>query len=188
MTRECNRCFQKLPVDCFHDDKPNGSTYPTCKPCLAESLRLRSQGLKRCGKCFNVKSETDFVRYKVRLSKNCKDCYLEMKEKELQDKKNWYEAKGRWIALERKYGITKLEYESRLSNQSNSCAICRSPISEESRGSVDHNHDTGQIRGILCTFCNLTLLPVVELYEDKLQYIDEAKKYLEYWSEAGRDK
>ena len=55
------------------------------------------------------------------------------------------------------------EYHSIIANQNFACAICQVEISEtlEYRGKrsavVDHNHDTGDVRGILCSMCNKML-------------------------------
>ena len=56
------------------------------------------------------------------------------------------------------YGITIAQYESMLIEQNRCCAICHKTEEEEGRGlSVDHNHRTGAIRGLLCGNCNRAL-------------------------------
>jgi hypothetical protein len=58
--------------------------------------------------------------------------------------------------LGRKYGITPEEYDERLAEQGGVCAICRRPP-EDPRGykmHVDHCHQSGDVRGILCGSCN----------------------------------
>ena len=58
----------------------------------------------------------------------------------------------------RYYGITLEEYEILLTKQNNSCAICNAPTgSNGKRLSVDHNHQTGEVRGLLCDDCNIGL-------------------------------
>ena len=62
--------------------------------------------------------------------------------------------------LKKEYGITVGEYEAILKSQHNKCAICKSdsPKRKSSRGFfVDHNHNTGLIRGLLCHRCNLAV-------------------------------
>ena len=62
---------------------------------------------------------------------------------------------SRAYALKRKYGITPDQYEQLLRQQNGTCALC--PKTEEAEGkslAVDHNHKTGEIRGILCSYCN----------------------------------
>lgn len=56
------------------------------------------------------------------------------------------------------YGITKDEYEAMLAGQDGRCAICRTTEPKGKGGwHVDHCHDSGKIRGLLCHFCNFVL-------------------------------
>lgn len=58
----------------------------------------------------------------------------------------------------RRFGITETELTALLARQKNRCAVCRS---DKPYGSgdwaVDHDHVTGQVRGLLCSKCNLAL-------------------------------
>lgn len=56
-------------------------------------------------------------------------------------------------ALAREYGITPEQHAEILEFQDDVCPLCR----ECSPKATDHNHDTGQVRGILCFECNLLL-------------------------------
>lgn len=56
----------------------------------------------------------------------------------------------------RLYGITVEEYELTLSGQGGVCAICGNPPINR-RLAVDHDHKTGETRGLLCWRCNRTL-------------------------------
>ncbi len=53
-----------------------------------------------------------------------------------------------------RYGITVEEFDQLMVKQDGRCAICRS----QSKLTVDHDHDDGSIRGLLCYFCNLSLI------------------------------
>lgn len=57
------------------------------------------------------------------------------------------------------YGITPEQYGAMLQQQDNRCAICRSDKwpGKGSRPHVDHCHDTGKVRGLLCGKCNVAL-------------------------------
>ena len=61
-----------------------------------------------------------------------------------------------------KYGITIPEYEHILALQGGICAICGGVNASGRRLSVDHNHVTGFIRGLLCDACNTALGKWVE--------------------------
>lgn len=52
-----------------------------------------------------------------------------------------------------KYGISAEEYNSLLLAQGGGCAICQRPPDNE-RLCVDHDHETGRVRGLLCRRCN----------------------------------
>lgn len=63
-------------------------------------------------------------------------------------------------ALRRLYGITLEQYEQMLAEQSGRCAICGNfppPSKRSNRLSVDHDHNTGEIRGLLCHRCNIAI-------------------------------
>jgi hypothetical protein len=63
---------------------------------------------------------------------------------------------GRW--LNRRYGISLEEYQVLLRNQGGVCAICgTSKCSTGQRLAVDHDHNTGAVRGVLCKNCNVGL-------------------------------
>ena len=60
--------------------------------------------------------------------------------------------------LQKLYGISLLDYNKILKSQNGCCAICKSDPSEESKKLVvDHCHETGIIRGLLCERCNFAL-------------------------------
>lgn len=61
--------------------------------------------------------------------------------------------------LKRTYGISLDEYNELLQKQEEKCAVCKRHKDEFSHGlAVDHDHKTGEIRGLLCTHCNHRLV------------------------------
>jgi hypothetical protein len=76
------------------------------------------------------------------------------------------------------YGISLDDYNRMVDEQRGACAICgakekRSAYGEPPRLSVDHNHFTGRVRGLLCALCNGRLSAI----EDE-QFMLLAKSYL----------
>lgn len=60
--------------------------------------------------------------------------------------------------LKHRYGITLDDYNKLLEKQNNCCALCKRHKDEFTRSMhVDHDHNTGKIRGILCGHCNSKL-------------------------------
>lgn len=57
-------------------------------------------------------------------------------------------------AVENRYGISAGDYWTLYEAQGRHCAICQIATGKTKRLAVDHDHDTGQVRGLLCGPCN----------------------------------
>ena len=86
-------------------------------------------------------------------------------------------AKKRIDTLMRKYGLTLEDYDRMLREQGGTCALCsRVPEQERyKRLNVDHCHNTGKIRGLLCTPCNCA----IGILGDTVEHVRQAVIYLE---------
>lgn len=61
-------------------------------------------------------------------------------------------------SLERKYGMTLDDYSNLYTKQEGRCALCRVHQRDLNyKLNVDHDHKTGEVRGLLCTLCNVNL-------------------------------
>ncbi len=83
------------------------------------------------------------------------------------------------IFLRRKYGISVADYDRMLESQGGACAICAKPEKMAIRGTVvalavDHDHDTGAVRALLCSACNTA----IGLFNDDPKLLGAAKDYL----------
>ena len=57
--------------------------------------------------------------------------------------------------LLKKFGITEEQYDALLRAQDGCCAVCHRPATTfRKRLAVDHDHESGLIRGLLCLHCN----------------------------------
>ena len=74
--------------------------------------------------------------------------------------------------LKHRYSFTREGYDSLLKSQQGRCAICLKMTSPRGLG-VDHDHQTGRVRGLLCDGCN-TKLAALENYRWRIN----AEKYL----------
>lgn len=62
------------------------------------------------------------------------------------------------------YGITKEQYEQMLEEHLNQCAICGKKVEDcEKSLSIDHDHETGKVRGLLCAGCNFLVGRIEDL-------------------------
>lgn len=76
----------------------------------------------------------------------------------------------------RKYGITRDKYRALYFHQQGVCAICGEPERTERNAllAVDHDHVTGQVRGLLCSHCNRA----IGLLRDDPEVIERAALYV----------
>ena len=123
--------------------------------------------MRICARCKQPKQLTDFYQRKVKgktyPGSYCKPCTLEDQRERRQA---GYKAPNRltpeentrkaWLRRLRILGITEDQYLAMLEAQGGRCAICRDdvPWSRSGTWHVDHCHDSGKVRGLLCTRCN----------------------------------
>lgn len=83
----------------------------------------------------------------------------------------------RAIKIKHRFGITGEEYDRLLETQGGMCALCGQPETVSHNGqtpsmlAVDHDHETGAVRGLLCFRCNVGLGHLDGLLEKAMQYV-----------------
>lgn len=117
--------------------------------------------MKYCHRCDEDKNLDEFHKNKSSpdgLHSICKQCKNTQASKRYRSNDKTGRPKSfdaRENHLKRVYGITSAQYEDLLEEQGHSCAVCGKHADLEKKSlSVDHNHATGEIRGLLCTMCN----------------------------------
>jgi hypothetical protein len=130
---------------------------------------------KYCHGCEQDRSLTEWHKSKDRkdgLATQCKHCvkkrtnqwYLDNKEVHDARNRRYYrnnERQFRENAYRSKYGIGVDDYDRLFESQNGVCALCNKPESARDkwtgkvrRLAIDHCHETGQVRGLLCYRCN----------------------------------
>ena len=80
--------------------------------------------------------------------------------------------------LLKSYGITLVDYNKLFNQQEGKCAICGTHQINLIQGmNVDHDHETGLVRALLCPDCNRGL----GCFKDNIELIKKAGKYLKLW-------
>lgn len=137
--------------------------------------RIIKDGMINCTKCGDFKIFDDFVKCKNQksgLSSWCKECQYKKRTKETKEN-------GLLWSLNRYYGMTLEKYYELLKAQNGVCAICGKAETRTRKGvlqrlSVDHDHTTGKIRGLLCSLCNVA----IGRFEDNPDFLRKAMDYL----------
>lgn len=96
----------------------------------------------------------------------CKSCVVQYQRDNAEavraHGRKWYhDNKGkdkiRDTRLQRLYGISLVEYRRKYNKQNGVCAICKGINDDGSDLAVDHDHETGEVRELLCRACNLMI-------------------------------
>lgn len=131
-----------------------------------------------CKKCKIEKPLSEYYKTKDRKAGHktiCKECIK--KEPLTDDRKRKMKEYGRAYHLNKKYNLTEEQYTDKLIEQGHKCFICG--IDEQEvpmkRLVIDHCHETGKVRKLLCFNCNAGL----GHFKDSIQNLTKAISYLD---------
>lgn len=117
---------------------------------------------KRCSRCKTDKPISDFGVNRAKAGGRalyCRPCARTLTRESYRRNR---EAQLDYMRS-RTFGISREQYDELLALQHGVCAICKQPETAKSRSGgskslgVDHDHETGRIRGLLCYRCNVAL-------------------------------
>ncbi|GAB2912991.1 endonuclease VII domain-containing protein [Streptomyces heilongjiangensis] len=176
--KQCSGCKRKLPVIAFAKDRNRGDGLQVrCRECVAEysaaHYRRRREamgkpvrekadvpaGHKLCRVCGENKPHSEWHRNASAsdgLSTRCKACRA---------------VQGRQGHLKRQYGITEAERDEPIASQGGVCCLCSAALPVH----VDHCHETGRVRGVLCFSCHAAL----GQFKDRPDVMRRAATYVE---------
>ena len=149
----CKRCELEKNCSAFYRDSQNVDRKNS--RCIECCLALNKENYYR------RKAEGVLSRYHQKKKEDPDGTFLYHREKHLK----------------KKFGITEADYLDLLEEQMYCCKICNKHESENSANrnlAVDHNHETGEIRGLLCDPCNRGL----GLFKDNPLVMQKALDYL----------
>lgn len=129
-----------------------------------KQLAYHRQWAKDHPGAYKAKKRAEYLKARdVRLAKS-RAHYAANREKRLAQNKKYYDANResyavsrKRSALKRKYGLTLATFQALLVSQGNRCAICKIAEPTKMGWHVDHDHETNEVRGILCAHCNRLL-------------------------------
>ncbi|MFD4933962.1 endonuclease VII domain-containing protein [Streptomyces virginiae] len=172
--KRCSRCKQDKPRGEFASNRSAADGLQAyCRECWAEYYKARQEakgrtvrvkvdvpsGHKRCPQCEEIKPHSEWEPNKTTSdgwSSYCRSCRAK---------------RNRASYFMRKYGITEAERDEMIAAQGGVCVICRDAPAEH----VDHDHQTGKVRGVLCFSCNAAL----GQFKDRPDVMRRAAAYVE---------
>lgn len=207
LEKSCSRCSKLLPAECFFSHPKTADGLDSrCKLCLSDERSQKKDGgagrarsrarkerverdkaerLQTCSVCLVRKPFEDFnisTKAATGFQGKCKSC----KSKHYHENAEYH----RDVNFQKNYGISLAQVKDMIDQQEGLCAICGRPERGKGAGGstpggngkvkmigVDHNHDTGQIRGMLCSPCNTG----IGLLGDSASRVLSALVYLRKW-------
>lgn len=167
MRKTCKRCqMTKDGSDFYKDKRASTGLTANCRTCTQAMNKERANSVsppseKTCTQCDETKPIHLFTRNNHRRDgreSKCRECRYTV---------------ARAYQVERYYGLTPTEFEALLAGQDGKCAICHRPPKTRAL-SVDHCHDKGHVRGLLCWPCNRFLGHI----NDRTDILDNMISYL----------
>jgi len=196
--KKCNKCGKMKPLSEYHKHSaaPDGLRY-SCKTCgnvrLAEYRKNNAKIYKAM-----IRKWKDKNKEKLRKQRQTPErkAYMkkwrqkpEIKERTAKRQRK-YRAKNKEkiASIQRKsilkgtYGVTIEWYEQKLKEQDGLCAICGSDNPQRSNTknfSIDHNHATNEVRGLLCVRCNT----LIGYADENPNILNSAIKYIKKYND-----
>lgn len=134
---------------------------------------------KHCKRCSTTKPLSEFFKERKRADGYtylCKVCSMGNTKKwvgENRDRRKDY-------YLRKSYGIDLAKYQEMLADQGGVCAICGTDDPKGKSGTwfvVDHDHASGEVRGLLCNRCNRAIGMLAEDHDVLMSAIEYLKKH-----------
>lgn len=144
--RRCTDCGElKLLSEYYIHPRNTSGHGRQCKSChRAKAVKRRANDLEK-----HRKKSRDYR------AKNLEHVKAKSRERYKKNPDKWRDG-----TLRAKYGITLEEYNRRYAEQGGKCAVCKLPPNPKNiikTLAVDHDHETGAVRGLLCGWCNTGL-------------------------------
>lgn len=160
----CSRCKKRKPESEFHKNRRtlDGLSH-YCKECVREyGHKWHKANPKKVKEISRKYRKANFGKVKKRERKWRKVHLEEVNERSRRwNKANPEKVKemSRKAYLKRVFDLTPEEYNRMFEAQGGVCAICGEPerVDRLKYLSIDHNHITGKVRGLLCSRCNFVV-------------------------------
>lgn len=169
ITKTCTRCEQVGSLLLFHKNKRSSTGRSSvCKVCKSELDSI----------AYNKDKERIKARSKEYQAQHKAECAERMAAWNKANPERAYKS-ARKRHLRRKYGLTPEEFTTLLAIQGNSCSICQGQFLSTKATRVDHDHSSGEVRGILCHNCNALLGHAKDstlVLESAISYLSSFKK------------
>lgn len=139
--KSCSRCYLEKDLTEYHvDNRSKDGRRIVCKTCIKKHDQLYYQNNLE-----KKRMQATEYRKSERGRRVRKEHYQKNKEAK------------RLYCIEKTYGLNSEDYTQMLNKQNGQCLICNDSENNGRNLCVDHCHNTGRVRGLLCDKCNLSI-------------------------------
>lgn len=159
-TKICTLCKQEKPMgDFYKDAAQRDGIHSQCNLCMSAYKKQHQKNNQ-------IKYNEYARKYRKNNPEKSKDSQRRYRENHADKILN--------SSFKHRFNITLDDYNKMLTDQNGVCAICGETNKTGARLAVDHNHITGEIRGLLCMKCNVAVGKWgedMQLFEKTLSYL-----------------
>lgn len=175
--KTCKKCDKTLPLEMFYlKDKNTKLRDARCRICKAEKMREYRKNNVEIVKAIEKRTRKKNAQ---KIRERSAKWYQDNREKALQYRAEYRKQKADKVRLGKiksTFGLSASEYATMIDSQDHKCAICGRHENELTRRlAVDHCHNKGKVRGLLCGQCNTGL----GQFKDSIEILSKAIAYLE---------
>ena len=145
------------PLSSFH------TYYMTIKQCITCSASFEDKSRPQSGKFCSAECQYETKKQR----------HLERRKVDAEYAAE-HRTRGRRKRLMRNYGLTLEKFDELLTSQNGVCKICLKTCSTNPHLSVEHNHKTGKVRGLVCHKCN----QIIRLFDEQPEVMQRIMEYL----------
>jgi hypothetical protein len=160
----CRECFRQINLASYRKRQ-------AAKGRTVRDERLAPPGMRWCPDCQDFKAESQFPKNRSTSTGFAAYCKPHQNARSKESKLRVHGG-SRHYHLTRRYGIGDDEVDAMVEAQAELCPVCRRPLGTKPH--VDHDHASGQVRGLLCFTCNVGL----GNFSDDPERLERAAAYL----------
>lgn len=138
-SKVCSKCGEEKPMRMFQR-RSDGGPKPECKACSAEM-----------SKRYAAAHKAELRAKQAEYARANRDRLIEARRQRRKDNPEERTAQH----YRKAYGMTLQQVDAMIASQGGRCACCGDILLPGHKTHVDHDHVTGQVRGVLCRWCNL---------------------------------
>lgn len=160
--KPCRKCGNIKPLSEFHIARENKDGHRNeCKDCWKKICKARY-----------AQNRDEYIARTQKWREDNPEKYEEWRRRNREENRERIAAVNRRAYLQRKYGLSPDDFEFLVVAQGGKCRICEAAEGEKLH--VDHHHDSGLVRGLLCGKCN----KAIGLLDEDPQLFEAATSYL----------